>query len=201
MVNNLSQNQVDLLRVTKWLVGTYSNRQQALDQAVWFIPVTLWYAEVPHLFAEGIGFFTEQVNQHKPQDYYRSRVLQLLGDPLRLENYKLRDQSMWAGASQDPQKLSQLKASDCEWLEGCTINLTYVPQAISAELADPSDSYFGNMQPGGACCLSPQDRGYIEIEFQLTADHFITLDRGFDKVTGQQTWGSKAGAYHYRKQR
>jgi CpeT protein len=178
----------DLHTLANWLEGYYSNRTQAMAEPVWFVPVSLWYVRLPHLFSEGIGFFTEQFNQHTPGQFYRSRVLQVLGDPLRIENYKLRDQAAWAGASQDPQRLAQLSLADLEHLPGCRILVEKRP-----------DCYHGEMLPGGECRLNPGDSTYIHIEFDLTPSEFITWDRGFDAATGQQTWGSRAGPYRYQK--
>jgi hypothetical protein len=176
-------------QVIHWLEGTYSNREQALEDPVWYIPVTLWYVKLPGLFEQGMGFFTEQVNQHTPQAFYRSRVLQLMRDPLRLENYKLKDQAAWAGASQQAERLGQLTPTDLDLLPDCTIYLT--PNADQIE---------GRMNPGHRCKLNPTDRVAIEISFELYADRFLTLDRGIDIATGRQTWGSKLGSYDYRKQ-
>lgn len=175
-------------QVARWLAGTFSNREQALDQPVWFIPVTLWYVPLPHLFAEGLGFFTEQVNQHRPQEFYRSRVLQLLDQPLRLENYRLRDQKAWAGASRDPDKLAHLRQEDVIWLPDCTIWLTVA-----------ADHIHGAMDPQRECCLSPDADTRIEIEFDLYPDGLYTLDRGFKRGSREQVWGSRAGAYRYQR--
>ena len=178
----------DLDLVRDWLAGTYSNRQQAMDQPVWFIPVTLWYIPLPQLFDQGCGFFTEQINQHFPDKFYRSRVLQLLDDPLRLENYKLKDQSIWLGASQDQDHLLELTVVDLEWLPECTIFLQR-----------QNESFHGAMGSEAACKLTPESTTVIQIEFDLTATTLTTLDRGIDQTTGQQTWGSSAGPYQYLK--
>ncbi len=159
-----------------------------MEQPVWFIPVRLWYVAVEGLFPEGIGFFTEQVSEHLLDQPYRSRVLQLLDEPLRLENYRLKDQPAWAGAALATERLLKLTPQDLDFLPGCTILLE-----------KHSESYLGRMQPGGGCRLSSQDTAYVEIELELRADRFITLDRGFDSTTGTQTWGSRAGAYQYLK--
>jgi CpeT protein len=178
----------DLHTLANWLEGYYSNRAQAMAEPVWFVPVSLWYVRLSGLFSQGIGFFTEQFNQHTPGRFYRSRVLQVLADPLRIENYKLQDQGAWAGASQDPQRLAQLSSADLELLPGCRILVEKRP-----------DSYHGEMLPGGGCRLTSSDSTYIHIEFDLTAKEFITWDRGFDSTTGRQTWGSRAGPYRYQK--
>jgi CpeT protein len=177
----------DLCTIRDWLAGTYSNRQQAMAEPVWFIPVTLWYIPVEGLFSEGVGFFTEQVNEHAPQPY-RTRVLQLLGNPLRLENYRLKDQAAWAGAAQSTERLQTLAPDDLELLPGCTI-----------ELERKDSRCFGTMKKG-QCRLSPDSTSYVQIEFELTDTALITLDQGFDLATNAQVWGSKGGAYHYLKQ-
>jgi CpeT protein len=178
----------DLSTIRDWLAGTYSNRQQAMAEPVWFIPVTLWYIPVEGLFSEGVGFFTEQVNEHTPQPY-RTRVLQLLENPLRLENYRLKDQAAWAGAAARKERLQTLAPQDLELLPGCTI-----------ELERKDNCYFGTMKEGQGCRLSPDSTSYVRIEFELTDTAFTTLDQGFDLVTNAQVWGSKGGAYHYLKQ-
>jgi CpeT protein len=179
----------DLSTIRHWLAGTYSNRQQAMAEPVWFIPVTLWYVLVEGLFSEGVGFFTEQVNEHTPEQPYRTRVLQLLENPLRLENYRLKDQAAWAGAATKTGRLQTLSPDDLELLPGCTI-----------ELQCKDNRYFGTMKEGQGCRLSPDSTSYVRIEFELTDTALITLDRGFDLVTNTQVWGSKGGAYHYLKQ-
>ncbi|AGY57813.1 chromophore lyase CpcT/CpeT [Gloeobacter kilaueensis] len=175
--------------VRDWLVGTYTSREQAMAQPVWFIPVRLWYVAVDGLFDEGIGFFTEQANEHDPDRIYRSRVLQLLEEPLRFENYRLIDQDRWLGAATDPEHLARLRRSDCEPLPGCAIYLER-----------QGDAFRGRMKPGGACRLRSADTSYIEIELELREGVFLTLDRGFDSATGEQTWGSLGGPYRYIKQ-
>lgn len=177
----------DLSTVRSWLSGTFSNREQAMAQPAWFIPVRLRYLPVDHLFASGVGWFTEQMSEHLGEPY-RSRVLHLLDQPLRFENYRLKDQKVWAGAAFDPPRLAQLAADDLILLPGCTIFLERT-----------AAGYSGRMAEGRGCRLSAEDTSYVLIEFELSEDCFLTLDRGFDLVSDAQTWGSRAGAYCYRK--
>jgi hypothetical protein len=186
--DNLSKwTQMSLETLRSWLPGIYSNRAQAHADPAWFIPVRLWYVLVDQLFATGVGFFTEQVSEHTPNQPYRSRVLQLLDQPLRLENYRLRDQDRWSGAAQDPTRLARLTLQDLIYLPDCTISLT-----------QEANRYMGKIA-GKGCRLSPESTSYVQIEFELTARTFISLDRGFDCATDAQVWGTKAGPYHYQK--
>lgn len=180
----------DLQTVREWLAGVYSNRQQAMDQPVWFTPVRLWYIPVQGLFSGGMGFFTEQVNEHTPDQPYRARVLHLTDHegPLRFENYRFKEQQAWAGAARAPERLSDLSTRVLEYLPGCTIYLESKENGFSAK-----------MRAGSGCRLSAESSSYVEISFELTSTAFITLDRGFDLTTGEQVWGSRAGAYHYVK--
>jgi CpeT protein len=180
------RNLMDMQTCATWLAGTYTNRAQAMAEPVWFIPVTLWYVLVPGLFTEGVSFFTEQVNEHEPALPYRSRVVRLQDAPLRLENYRLREQSSWAGAACDPSTLRRLTAADLIHLPNCAIDLTMQAGAFQGKMAEPK-----------GCRLTPTS--YVQIEFTLTATTFVTLDRGFDVVSGEQLWGSRAGAYRYQK--
>lgn len=179
----------ELQTIREWLAGVYSNRQQAMDQPVWFIPVRLWYIPVQGLFSEGMGFFTEQVNEHTPDQPYRSRVLHLTDHegPLRFENYRFRDQQAWAGATRAPERLADLSTRVLEHLPGCTIYLESKVNSFSAKMT------------GRGCRLSAESSSYVEISFELTPTAFVTLDRGFDLTSGEQVWGSRAGAYHYVK--
>jgi len=178
----------DLAAAARLLAGTYSSRAQAMAEPVWFIPVHLWYVPLPHLFAEGIGLFSEQVSEHLPEQPYRSRVLRLADGPLRLENYRLKVQSQWAGGACDPERLARLTPDDLLFLEGCTIFL---------ERTGPG--FRGAMRPGRGCRLAPDDTSYVQIALELTADTLVTLDRGFDLVSDRQVWGSRAGPYRYVK--
>lgn len=178
----------DLETIRTWLAGTFSSRAQAMEQPIWFIPVRLWYIPVDQLFETGIGFFTEQTSEHLPNAAYRSRVLQLLSDPLRLENYKLKDQKVWAGSASDPERLKALTLSDLTHLPGCRILLR-----------KEQNTYHGQMANAKACRIAETDRSYVHIDFSLSETRFLTLDQGFDCETGTQTWGSRSGPYQYIK--
>ncbi len=177
-------------KVSNWLPGTYSNRDQAHAEPVWFIPVTLWYVALPDLFREGLGFFTEQVADHSPQSPYRSRVLHLVEHEgaVVLENYRLLDQAAWAGSARVPDRLAQLTLADLILLPGCLM-----------DLQDQGPRIHGVMPGSTSCLLNPESTSYIQISFDLTEHTFFTLDRGFDRTTNAQVWGSRAGAYEYHK--
>jgi CpeT protein len=178
----------DLETIRTWLSGTFSSRAQAMELPVWFIPVRLCYVPLDHLFETGVGFFAEQNSEHLPNVPYRSRILQLLADPLRLENYKFKDQKAWAGAAADPERLKTLTLSDLVHLPGCRILLT-----------KEGETYRGEMAEAQGCRISETDASYVHIEFVLSATRFLTLDQGFNGETGAQTWGSRSGPYQYIK--
>jgi CpeT protein len=177
----------DLETIRTWLSGTFSSRAQAMEQPVWFIPVRLWYIPVDHLFETGIGFFAEQTSEHLNSPY-RSRVLQLLSDPLRLENYRFKDQKAWAGSATHPERLKTLALSDLVHLPGCRILLSKVGETYQGEMADAT-----------RCRIAETDESYVRIEFSLDKTCFLTLDQGFNCETGAQTWGSRSGPYQYMK--
>jgi hypothetical protein len=114
--------------------------------------------------SRGIGFFTEQFNQHTPGRFYRSRVLQVLADPLRIENYKLRIKQL----GQVPLRIRSA------WRSSHSPTSSICPAAVFWWRKRPG-CYHGEMLPGGECRLNPGDSTYIHIEFDLTAQRIHHL--------------------------
>lgn len=59
-------------------------------------------------------------------------------------------------------------------------------------------SFKGNVEPGKACMVFRQGRNtYLDSEFEIDQDKFISLDRGRDPETHEHIWGALAGPFHF----
>ncbi|MCY7331954.1 MAG: chromophore lyase CpcT/CpeT, partial [Pseudanabaena sp. CAN_BIN31] len=67
-----------LLTLTSWMAGEFSNREQALDQPIWFVNLVWWQRPIPHEIFGGVTLFAEQANILKSDRPYRQRILQFI---------------------------------------------------------------------------------------------------------------------------
>jgi hypothetical protein len=57
-------------------------------------------------------------------------------------------------------------------------------------------SFKGQVEPGKACMVFRKNKNtYLDSEFEIDADKFISLDRGLDPETNEYVWGSLAGPF------
>jgi len=189
---------LELLTLAEYLTGVFENRKQAADEPVWYVHLRLWQHPV-QLFAEdSVTIFAEQasvVNLDKP---YRQRLLRLMRSPanpeaLQVQYYGFKDPSAFRGAGQAPEKLEFLAIDQVDFLPGCILEINQQPTSTGTR--------FIATAPPGACCRFQYDGkiGQVALGFEVSADEYLTYDKGIDPETGNALWGAIMGPYRYQK--
>ena len=120
---------------------------------------------------------------------YRLRVikLSLVEDRIELENYKVKEQEKFYGASRDPELLSTLTPDLIEKMDGCDMDVTWT-----------GNSFLGKIKPGKACIVERKGKvTYLDNSFEITENKLISYDRGRDPETDELVWGSVAGPFEF----
>jgi hypothetical protein len=202
-----SNSSTALAHLARSLAGEFDNKPQSLADPAWFLHLRVWNRPLPpHLFAEGYGFFIEQINVATGKSPYRQRVLHIFaqGERLKGQYYALRDPQAWAGSALAPEQLRQLQQQDLMDLPTCALNITF----------DPVSSLFRGRLPDETLCSitingqtsyiylafdiggpsSPPAESLVPSPVQLTV-----YDHGVDSATGATTWGPKMGPFQLLK--
>lgn len=59
-------------------------------------------------------------------------------------------------------------------------------------------SFKGHVEPGKACMVVRKGKTtYLDSEFEIDDQRFISLDRGRDPETDEHIWGSVAGPFEF----
>ncbi|MBF2029726.1 MAG: chromophore lyase CpcT/CpeT [Oscillatoriales cyanobacterium C42_A2020_001] len=188
----------ELLTLAQYLSGEFENREQAAAEPVWYVHLRLWQQPVKLFAEDSVTIFAEQasvVNLDKP---YRQRLLRLMRSPadpeaLQVQYYGFKDPSVFKGAGQTPEKLESLTVDQVELLPGCILEIR--------QNSDSNSARFSATAPPGACCRFQYDGkvGQVALGFEVSADEYLTYDKGIDPDTGSALWGAIMGPYRYQK--
>jgi hypothetical protein len=179
----------DTLTLARWMAADFSNQEQAFENPPFFAHIRVCMRPLPLDLLSGISFYVEQAYDYMLNDPYRVRVLKLVTNNgrIEIENYVLKGEEEFFGASRDLQRLSKLKADQLEKLSGCNMQVEWT-----------GHSFKGRVEPGNACMVVRKGRStYLDSEFEIDGEKFISLDRGRDPETHEQLWGSVAGPFHF----
>lgn len=120
---------------------------------------------------------------------YRVRVLKLVdrNSHIGIENYTVKEEQKFYGASRDLNRLHTLKAENLEKLPGCDMIVEWT-----------GSSFKGKVEPGKGCIVVRKGKTtYLDSEFEIDDEKFISLDRGRDPETDEHIWGSVAGPFYF----
>jgi hypothetical protein len=179
----------DIATLARWMASDFSNQEQAFENPPFFAHIRVCMRPLPLSVLDGVGFFVEQAYDYMLNNPYRVRALKLLrvGDRIIIENYYVKDEQKFYGASRDLGRLHTLKAEDFEKLPGCNMIVTWTGQ-----------SFKGEVEPGKGCKVVRKGKEtYLDSTFEIDQDQFISLDRGRDIETDEHVWGSVAGAFRF----
>lgn len=186
----------NLTTLATWLAGDFSNWDQAIANPPFFAHIRVCIRPLPRPLTDtGIWLYSEQAYDYELNRPYRTAVLQLLNThqadpPIVIENYKIKDAASYYGASRAPERLKSLTQDDIEKLIGCKMLVQLTPQ----------NSFKGSVEDGKGCMVIRNGKEtYLASEFEISAHHFTSLDRGYDPVTDERVWGSIAGAFEFKK--
>ena len=179
----------DILTLARWMAADFSNQAQAFENPPFYAHIRVCMRPLPLEVLSGVSFLVEQAYDYMITNPYRVRVLKLLNrnSHIEIENYTVKEEQKFYGASRDRDRLSTLKAEDLEKLPGCNMIVEWT-----------GSSFKGKVEPGKACIVVRKGQTtYLDSEFEIDAEKFISLDRGRDPQTDEHLWGSVAGPFYF----
>jgi len=179
----------DIATLAQWMAADFSNQEQAFENPPFFAHIRVCMRPLPLDLLSGVSFYVEQAYDYMLNDPYRVAVAKLIdaGDHIQIENYKVRDEQRFYGASRDLERLKALKADDLEKSCGCNMIVEWTGSCFK-----------GKVEPGKNCFVYRKGKKtYLDSEFEIDDEKFISRDRGRDLETDEQIWGSVAGAFRF----
>ncbi len=179
----------DIETLARWMAADFSNQQQAFDNPPLFAHIRVCMRPLPTELLSGISFFVEQAYDFALNDPYRVRVLKVItqNGRIEIENYTIRGEEGFYGASRDLGRLYTLKTDQFEKLPGCNMLVEWT-----------GSSFKGYVQPGKACIVVRKGKTtYLDSTFEIDGEKFISHDRGRDPETDEHIWGSMAGPFEF----
>jgi CpeT protein len=181
----------ELITFAQWMAGDFSNGAQAIDRPRDFAHIHVIWRPLPFEFFGGVGFYSEQVYDYDLWTPYRQGIHRLIDrdGTIFVENFSLKNAMRYAGSGRE---LSILKTITPDLIEprcGC-----------SMVFRQSGERFFGGVEPGKAC-LIPKDGKltYLVSEVEITNSTWVSRDRGFDRETDEQVWGSEHGKFLFKK--
>jgi len=179
----------DIETLARWMAADFSNQAQAFENPPFFAHIRVCMRPLPLDLLSGVSFYVEQAYDYMLNSPYRVRVLKLLqaGDRLEIENYIIQQEEEFYGASRDFKRLQTLSGDRLEKLPGCNMIVQWA-----------NGGFKGTVEPGKCCMVVRKGKTtYLDSEFEIDGDKFISLDRGRDPETDEHVWGSVAGPFHF----
>ncbi|MFB2880831.1 chromophore lyase CpcT/CpeT [Floridanema aerugineum] len=179
----------DITTLARWMAADFSNQEQAFENPPFYAHIRVCMRPLPLDLLSGVSFFVEQAYDYALNDPYRVRVLKLVpkDDRIEIENYTLKSETEFYGASRDVKRLENLKIDNLEKLPGCNMIVEWT-----------GSSFKGKVEPGKGCIVVRKGRTtYLDSEFEIDQEKFISLDRGRDPQTDEHIWGSLAGPFYF----
>lgn len=185
--------ETDIKRLASWMAADFTNQEQAWANPPLFAHIRVCMRPLPLSLLEGPSLFLEQAYDFMLNTPYRLRVLKfaIVGDRIELENYKVKDEEEFFGASRDLNRLQKLTSDRIEKMEGCDMFVDWT-----------GSSFKGYIKPGKNCIVVRNEKTtYLDNSFEVDEHKLISIDRGLDPETDELVWGSLAGAFEFtRKQ-
>jgi hypothetical protein len=182
-------NSTDIATLARWMAADFSNQEQAFENPPFFAHIRVCMRPLPLELLSGVGLFVEQAYDYQLNEPYRMRVLKLVntGDRIEIENYTVKQEETFYGASRDLQRLNTLSSDRLEKLPGCNMIVEW-----------SGNSFKGKVEPGKGCIVFRKgQKTYLDNEFEISEEKFLSLDRGRDLETDEHLWGSIAGPFHF----
>lgn len=180
---------MDITTLARWMAADFSNQAQAFENPPFFAHIRVCMRPLPGELLSGVSLFVEQAYDYMLNDPYRVRVLKLLntGDRIEIENYTVKAEEKFYGASRDLPRLQTLTRDCLEKLPGCNMIVEW-----------SGNSFKGKVEPGKGCTVFRKgQKTYLDSEFEIDEQKFISLDRGRDLDTNEHIWGSVAGPFYF----
>ena len=181
----------DILTLARWMASDFSNQAQAFENPPFFAHIRVCMRPLPVELLGGVSLYLEQAYDIELNSPYRVRVLKLIpiADRIDIENYAIVNEEQFYGASRDLQKLQELKKAEFKLMPGCTFITHWT-----------GSSFKGRVEPGKGCMVVRKGKNtYLDSEFEIDGDKFISHDRGRDPETDAHVWGALAGPFEFTR--
>ncbi|ARV57944.1 chorismate-binding protein [Nostocales cyanobacterium HT-58-2] len=179
----------DIATLARWMAADFSNQEQAFENPPFFAHIRVCMRPLPLEILSGVSFFVEQAYDYMLDDPYRVRVLKLVntGKHIEIENYSVKEEKKFYGASRNPERLKALTIEDLEKLPGCNMIVEWT-----------GHNFKGTVEPGKGCIVVRKgQKTYLDSDFEIDEHKFISRDRGRDLETDEHIWGSVAGPFYF----
>ena len=181
----------DIITLARWMASDFSNQAQAFENPPFFAHIRVCMRPLPVELLGGVSLYLEQAYDIELNSPYRVRVLKLvpIADRIDIENYAIVNEEQFYGASRDLQKLQELKKAEFKLMPGCTFTTHWT-----------GSSFKGRVEPGKGCMVVRKGKNtYLDSEFEIDGDKFISHDRGRDPETDAHVWGALAGPFEFTR--
>jgi hypothetical protein len=181
----------DIKTLARWMAADFSNQEQAYANPPFFAHIRVCMRPLPEELLSGTSLFLEQAYDFMLNSPYRLRVFRLsvVDDRMELENFKVKDEQEFYGASRDLKKLKTLSVDRIEKLPGCDMFVDWTGSCFK-----------GYIKPGKACIVERKGQvTYLDNSFEVDEEKLISVDRGLDPETDELVWGSIAGPFHFTR--
>ena len=178
-----------LERLVRMLSGGFSNQDQAFENPPLYAHILVKFRPLAQL--EPGSLLLEQSYAINPAAPYRIRVLRAerQAGQLIIHNQALIDDQRFWGSVDDPERRSQIQASDLRPLQGCA----YLVQ-------EEGEGFIGEVEPGCRCLVERKGAtSYLVSRLELNPTGMRTIDRGHDPQTHEHLWGSLAGPFEFAR--
>ncbi|AFY77250.1 MAG: chromophore lyase CpcT/CpeT [Hydrococcus sp. C42_A2020_068] len=181
----------DIKTLARWMAADFSNQEQAWANPPLFAHIRVCMRPLPLALLGETSLFLEQAYDFMLDTPYRLRVFKLavVGDRIELENYKVKDEEDFFGASRNLERLQKLTSDRLEKMEGCDMFVDWT-----------GSSFKGYIKPGKNCIVVRNDKTtYLDNSFEVDEHKLFSIDRGLDPETDELVWGSIAGAFEFTR--
>ena len=179
----------DVTTLASWMASDFSNQAQAYANPPFFAHIRVCMRPLPDDLLNGTSLFLEQAYDFMLNQPYRLRIIKLsvVDDRIELENFKVKEQEKFYGASRDLNLLSTLTSDAIEKMDGCDMDVVWT-----------GHSFQGQIKPGKACIVERKGKiTYLDNSFEITDSKLTSYDRGRDPETDELVWGSIAGPFEF----
>jgi hypothetical protein len=180
---------MDINTLACWMAADFSNQAQAFNNPFLFAHIRVCMRPLPLDLLSGVSLFLEQAYDYNLNAPYRVRVLKLLniGDRIEIENYVVKSEEKFYGASRNPQLLQTLTRDSLEKLSGCNMTVGWSGKSFKGKVALCK----------GCIVFRNGQETYLDSTFEIDEEKFISLDQGLDLYTDELIWGSVAGPFQF----
>jgi CpeT/CpcT family (DUF1001) len=179
----------DIPTLVRWMASDFSNQAQAFENPPFYAHIRVCMRPLPKELLNGVSVYLEQAYDFALNQPYRVRVLKFVevDSHIEIENYKIKQEEQFYGASRDLERLQKLQAEQLEKMPGCTFICEWTGNRFKARV-----------EPGKGCIVVRKDKTtYLDSEFEVDENGLISLDRGRDVETDEHVWGSIAGPFEF----